>query len=261
MRLTPEQRRAIVAATADLAGVDARVRLFGSRLHDELSGGDIDLLVECPHRVARPVHLAAQITARLQRSLGDCKIDVLVPAPRRRSNRCTARRRPKACCCSPEVAAMVDGTYKPLAVLRAPFALEAQLQQVTDMPIPRPTSRTRTMRLRAAQTRATVDYARQQFSPDAQVTLFGCRPDAAAQAGDVDLLVETTAPVTLRKRALVTVAVEEALGAAREYRGPATRHARQRLCPQRRQAGAAAGERRMSASSLSPERPALSARP
>jgi uncharacterized protein len=212
MRLTPEQRRAIVAATADLAGVDARVRLFGSRLHDELSGGDIDLLVECPHRVARPVHLAAQITARLQRCLGDRKIDVQVLAPRPRSNRCAARRGPKACCCRPEVAAMVDGTYKPLAVLRAPFALEAQLQQATDMPIPRPTLRTRTMRLRVAQTRATVDCARQQFSRDAQMMLFGCRPDDAAQAGDVDLPAETTAQVTLRRPAPVTVELEETLG-------------------------------------------------
>jgi predicted nucleotidyltransferase len=81
MRLTPEQLRAIVAAAADLAGADARVRLFGSRLHDELRGGDIDLLVECPRPVARPVWLAAQLTARLQRVLGDRRIDVLVIDP------------------------------------------------------------------------------------------------------------------------------------------------------------------------------------
>lgn len=55
--------------------------LFGSRLHDELRGGDIDLLVECPRQVERPVWLAAQITARLQRTLGDRKIDVLLVDP------------------------------------------------------------------------------------------------------------------------------------------------------------------------------------
>jgi predicted nucleotidyltransferase len=81
LRLTPEQSRAIVAATAELAGADARVRLFGSRLRDDLRGGDIDLLVECPHPVDRPVWLATQITARLQRALGDRKIDVLVIDP------------------------------------------------------------------------------------------------------------------------------------------------------------------------------------
>lgn len=81
MRLTPDQTHAIVSATQALAGTDARVWLFGSRLHDELRGGDIDLLVECAQPVARPVWLAAQITARLQRVLGDRRIDVLVIDP------------------------------------------------------------------------------------------------------------------------------------------------------------------------------------
>ena len=81
MRLTQDQSQAIVAATAELAGTDARVRLFGSRVRDDLLGGDIDLLVECPRPVARPVQLAARITARLQRALGDRRIDVLVIEP------------------------------------------------------------------------------------------------------------------------------------------------------------------------------------
>lgn len=81
MRLSPPQIQAIVAATAELAGADAQVRLFGSRLDDTLRGGDIDLLIECPRSVARPVWLAAQITARLQRVLGDRKIDVLLIDP------------------------------------------------------------------------------------------------------------------------------------------------------------------------------------
>jgi predicted nucleotidyltransferase len=81
MRLSPDQARTIVVATQELAGPDARVRLFGSRLDDQARGGDIDLLVECPRPVARPVWLAAQITARLQRRLGDRRIDVLVIDP------------------------------------------------------------------------------------------------------------------------------------------------------------------------------------
>lgn len=81
MRLSPDQARAIVLATQELAGSDARVRLFGSRLDDRARGGDIDLLVECPRPVARPVWLAAQITARLQQRLGDRRIDVLVVDP------------------------------------------------------------------------------------------------------------------------------------------------------------------------------------
>jgi predicted nucleotidyltransferase len=81
MRLSADQVRSIIDATHALAGSGAQVRLFGSRLNDDLQGGDIDLLVECPHPVARPVWLAAQITARLQRALGDRKIDVLVMDP------------------------------------------------------------------------------------------------------------------------------------------------------------------------------------
>ena len=81
MRISPEQVEAIVATTRDLAGEGASVRLFGSRLHDGLRGGDIDLLVDCAQPVARPVWLAAQITARLQRLLGERRIDVLVAGP------------------------------------------------------------------------------------------------------------------------------------------------------------------------------------
>lgn len=81
MRLSPDQVDAIVATAQELAGADAQVRLFGSRVNDQLRGGDIDLLVECARPVARPVWLAAQIAARLQRSLGERKIDVLVVDP------------------------------------------------------------------------------------------------------------------------------------------------------------------------------------
>ena len=71
----------MVAATHELAGPNASVRLFGSRLHDTLKGGDTDLLVQCAHLVERPVWLAAQTTARLQRLLGDRWIDVLLIDP------------------------------------------------------------------------------------------------------------------------------------------------------------------------------------
>lgn len=81
MRLSPEQTRAIVAATRAVAGDQARVRLFGSRLDDHARGGDIDLLVEVPHPVAEPAWLAARVTASVQRALGDRKVDVLLIDP------------------------------------------------------------------------------------------------------------------------------------------------------------------------------------
>lgn len=81
MRLSDTQTRHIVQATRDIAGPGATVRLFGSRLDDHRRGGDIDLLVQCHTPLAKPVVMAAQLTARLQRTLGDRKIDVLVLAP------------------------------------------------------------------------------------------------------------------------------------------------------------------------------------
>ena len=81
MRILPQQRDAIVRTTTERAGPGSRVHLFGSRLHDPLRGSDIDLRVQCPQPVARPVWLAAQITARLQRALGERKIDVLLIDP------------------------------------------------------------------------------------------------------------------------------------------------------------------------------------
>ena len=56
-----------------------------------------------------------------------------------------------------------------------------------------------------------LDCIRQQFGADASVMLFGSRLDDTARGGDVDLLVESTARATLRQRALVTMALENAL--------------------------------------------------
>lgn len=81
MRLSADQSQAIVSAARAVAGADARVSLFGSRLDDKQRGGDIDLLVQLPAPAERPAWLAAQITARVQRALGDRKVDVLVVAP------------------------------------------------------------------------------------------------------------------------------------------------------------------------------------
>ena len=81
MRLSESQTRHIVQATHEIAGPGATVRLFGSRLDDQQRGGDIDLLVQCDTPPTKPVVMAAQLTAQLQRLLGDRKIDVLVLGP------------------------------------------------------------------------------------------------------------------------------------------------------------------------------------
>lgn len=67
------------------------------------------------------------------------------------------------------------------------------------------------MRLSPAQAEVILRCVRQQYGADAIVMLFGSRLDDAARGGDVDLLVDTAGPPTLRQRALATLALEQAL--------------------------------------------------
>ena len=50
MRLTQLQHNIIIQETQKLFGTSVIVRLFGSRVDDELKGGDIDLLLEFPNK-------------------------------------------------------------------------------------------------------------------------------------------------------------------------------------------------------------------
>lgn len=81
MRLTELQIADIRTIVAELAGDDATVRLFGSRLDDAAKGGDVDLLVEVPHPVEAPAPLAARIAGRVSRALDGRKVDVVLAAP------------------------------------------------------------------------------------------------------------------------------------------------------------------------------------
>ncbi len=81
MRLTPAQIERIRSAVADLAGAQATVRLFGSRLDDSARGGDVDLLVEVVEPLAEPALLAARIAGRISRLLDGRKVDVVLAAP------------------------------------------------------------------------------------------------------------------------------------------------------------------------------------
>lgn len=81
MRISPEQRQVIVQAARQQLGEQAQVRLFGSRAHDHLKGGDLDLLVELPHLPADATWQAAHLEARLEQLLGEQKIDVVLAGP------------------------------------------------------------------------------------------------------------------------------------------------------------------------------------
>lgn len=81
MRISPQERASIRQATEEVAGAGARALLYGSRVHDELRGGDIDLLVELPRPAQDALGLSLRIAARIQRKIGLRKIDVLIADP------------------------------------------------------------------------------------------------------------------------------------------------------------------------------------
>ena len=81
MRITPQEAAAIRRVAAEVAGQDARVMLFGSRTHDDMRGGDIDLLIELAEASDDKLSVSLRAGARLQFEIGERKIDVLVTDP------------------------------------------------------------------------------------------------------------------------------------------------------------------------------------
>lgn len=81
MRLSSEQISTIRKLTSQIAGASARVWLFGSRVRDDLRGGDVDLLIALDSEVLEPAQLSARLAACVSRSMSGRRVDVLVRAP------------------------------------------------------------------------------------------------------------------------------------------------------------------------------------
>lgn len=81
MRISREQIETIRTLTREIAGPDACVRLFGSRLDDAACGGDVDLLVEIDRPVENPALLGARMAAKISRAFHGRKVDVIISAP------------------------------------------------------------------------------------------------------------------------------------------------------------------------------------
>lgn len=67
MRLTKKQIETIKKTVQDLAGREACSILFGSRLRDDVKGGDIDLLIQSDHAIG--LLQRAHIKLALERAL------------------------------------------------------------------------------------------------------------------------------------------------------------------------------------------------
>jgi predicted nucleotidyltransferase len=81
MRLTDEQVQIIRQLALQVAGNQARVRVFGSRLDDTVHGGDLDLMLELAEPVDNPALMAAQMSAQVSPAMHGRKVDVLLSAP------------------------------------------------------------------------------------------------------------------------------------------------------------------------------------
>lgn len=81
MRLSRKTQKIIRDTVHEVFGVEATVKLFGSRIDDDARGGDIDLFVELPLITAEIERKTMQLVARLQLRIGDQPIDVLVLDP------------------------------------------------------------------------------------------------------------------------------------------------------------------------------------
>lgn len=81
MRLDDKTREIIKSEVASQFGVEATVRLFGSRVDDTQRGGDIDLLVEPCRPLAHRIQAECRLAARLYIKLGGRKVDVLIKNP------------------------------------------------------------------------------------------------------------------------------------------------------------------------------------
>ena len=74
MRLTPAQINTIKSTAASVLGEGVRVTLFGSRLHDQQKGGDVDLYVEVQRpEITQNIRCKVQLQERL-----DMPVDLIV---------------------------------------------------------------------------------------------------------------------------------------------------------------------------------------
>lgn len=84
MRLTPDQEQVIKSTVDRVLEAESRVWLFGSRVDDELRGGDIDLLIETEAAFPNRAKMLCRIYGALIYALGDRKLDVLLKDARTR---------------------------------------------------------------------------------------------------------------------------------------------------------------------------------
>ena len=84
MRLTPSQEQITKSTVDRVLGTANRVWLFGSRVDDDLRGGDIDLLIETEAVLPNRAKILCRLHGALIFALGERKLDILLKDARTR---------------------------------------------------------------------------------------------------------------------------------------------------------------------------------
>lgn len=90
MRLSSPVTEAIVTIAADCLQ-EGTLRLFGSRLDDGQRGGDIDLYWETTRPLAEALHDKVRFLAKLHRTIGERKVDLVVQTAEQDPSRSVAQ--------------------------------------------------------------------------------------------------------------------------------------------------------------------------
>ena len=81
MRISEQQAQVIVGKIAEVLPDTKHVLLYGSRVDDLLKGGDIDIYIEAYNDLASPSELTSILTEKLNTTLPDESVCVLLFAP------------------------------------------------------------------------------------------------------------------------------------------------------------------------------------
>jgi predicted nucleotidyltransferase len=87
MRLSENEIVIIKKLTVEIFGQGSKVYLFGSRVNDQLKGGDIDLFISNTEKYKLSLLSKVNFLAELKCIIGDQKIDVVMDTETTRSKR------------------------------------------------------------------------------------------------------------------------------------------------------------------------------
>lgn len=78
MRLSEYEQKTIKRTAGQIFGKEAKIYLFGSRVNDNLRGGDIDIYIEVSSGVENLLEKKIRFLVALDKAIGEQKIDVVI---------------------------------------------------------------------------------------------------------------------------------------------------------------------------------------